>query len=420
MRKNSLWMGIAALALTSGVHASEQEGWQFELAPYIWAVNVDGDITAGTQKADVDVDTWENLEAGFMGQGVISYNRFVFYADYDYISTSQDAKTKNGLLVPVGTKVDLDIDANLSTGGIGYRLDTWGEHSWVDILVGVRNLTLDRELTVNGTHFDHDEDVTDSVVLLRPSFRIAENWRFTGLFGYGLGGDSSTTYELMPQIQYNLLDWFSLRFGYKKVYYDIDSGTKNTSNYRKFDGSFNGPFIGVGFTFPQHKKPEPVAEAKPVPPPPPAKCSDADGDGVCDAVDQCPNTPPGKRVGPGGCDCDYTLVTTFAFDSAQLTEADKTALDKLAQVLVNPKLSFIRGKVDGYTDATGKPEYNQKLSERRAQAVADYLQSKGVAAGSRMAVEGFGESNPAADNKTEEGRAQNRRVVISRTDCPAR
>jgi len=86
-------------------------------------------------------------------------------------------------------------------------------------------------------------------------------------------------------------------------------------------------------------------------------------------------------------------------------------------VLKNPKLKFITGRVDGYTDATGKEEYNQKLSERRAQAVADYLHSKGVSTDSKMQVQGYGEADPIADNKTEEGRAQNRRVVIRRTDC---
>jgi outer membrane protein OmpA-like peptidoglycan-associated protein len=56
------------------------------------------------------------------------------------------------------------------------------------------------------------------------------------------------------------------------------------------------------------------------------------------------------------------------------------------------------------------------LSKRRAQAVLEYLESKGVAPG-RMTAVGYGESKPIADNATEEGRALNRRVVIRRTDC---
>ena len=67
--------------------------------------------------------------------------------------------------------------------------------------------------------------------------------------------------------------------------------------------------------------------------------------------------------------------------------------------------------VDGHTDSIGSDAYNQKLSVRRAQAVADYLEKGGIAA-SRMTVKGFGESQPVASNDTAEGRAENRRVEL--------
>ena len=68
--------------------------------------------------------------------------------------------------------------------------------------------------------------------------------------------------------------------------------------------------------------------------------------------------------------------------------------------------------ISGHTDSVGKKAYNQKLSDRRAHAVADYLVNAGVPASSIKSVEGYGASNPVADNKTKEGRAQNRRVEI--------
>jgi OmpA-OmpF porin, OOP family len=149
----------------------------------------------------------------------------------------------------------------------------------------------------------------------------------------------------------------------------------------------------------------------------PAKCADADKDGVCDTADQCPNTPPGKRVDAIGCDCDYTLQTHFANDSSELTPEDQAELDRLAAVLINPKVNFVAAEIDGYTDNVGDAAYNQKLSQQRADAVANYLKSKGVALSDRFSTKGLGAADPIADNNTEEGRAANRRVTIRRTDC---
>ena len=173
--------------------------------------------------------------------------------------------------------------------------------------------------------------------------------------------------------------------------------------------------LAVGYRMFQ-PAPVPVAAPPPPPPPPaaPAKCADSDGDGVCDADDKCPNTPAGDRVGPFGCSCDVTIRTHFAFDSAELTAEDKAQLDAVATRLT--ELKFVEGTATGHTDSVGDEAYNMKLSERRAQAVVDYLAAKGVAQGRIKAI-GMGESKPIATNETEAGRAENRRVTIRRTDC---
>lgn len=163
-------------------------------------------------------------------------------------------------------------------------------------------------------------------------------------------------------------------------------------------------------------KPAPVAAA-PVPAPEPEQCPDGDGDGVCDSVDQCPDTPRGTEVESMGCNCHYSLNLEFAFDSAELSINDMVQLDALVPILKNPKISFISGKIDGYTDSTGSESYNMGLSKRRADSVYKYLESKGVNLGSRFTTQGYGEADPVASNDTEEGRAQNRRVVLRRTDC---
>jgi outer membrane protein len=203
-------------------------------------------------------------------------------------------------------------------------------------------------------------------------------------------------------------------------YIDIDSDAE-------LDGGELGeieidPFIyqaQIGYRF---GKPAPVAVAAPVaavvaaPPPPPPPPADADGDGVIDANDQCPDTPKGERVGPQGCTCDVTRQLTFKLNSAELTDADKVVLDEVAANLT--RLKFVSGTVVGHTDSSGSEAYNQGLSERRAQSTVDYLATRGIDA-SRLKASGAGETQPIADNTTKEGRAQNRRVVLSRTDCDA-
>jgi len=159
-----------------------------------------------------------------------------------------------------------------------------------------------------------------------------------------------------------------------------------------------------------------VAAAEPAPAPVPvaAAPADADGDGVVDGSDQCPDTPKGDRVGAQGCSCDITRQVQFATNSAELTDDGRATLDEVAGDLA--RLKFVSGTVIGHTDSSGSDEYNQSLSERRAATVAAYLEGKGIGAG-RLAASGAGESEPVADNTTAEGRAQNRRVVLRRTDC---
>lgn len=100
----------------------------------------------------------------------------------------------------------------------------------------------------------------------------------------------------------------------------------------------------------------------------------------------------------------------FAFDSAQLQSAAQGSLDKLAKYL--SERPQIQVQIVGYTDSIGSEAYNQRLSERRAQSVADAMAQRGIARG-RMRVSGEGESNPVASNETEHGRQLNRRVEFT-------
>jgi len=104
------------------------------------------------------------------------------------------------------------------------------------------------------------------------------------------------------------------------------------------------------------------------------------------------------------------LSVTFGFDKAVLTAGDKAQLDTFAATLGTTK-SYIL-EVTGGTDSTGNADYNYALSQRRADAVVQYLATKYAIPAHRFYLIGIGKDKQVADNKTREGRAKNRRVDI--------
>jgi OOP family OmpA-OmpF porin len=158
-----------------------------------------------------------------------------------------------------------------------------------------------------------------------------------------------------------------------------------------------------------------------------AQDGDEDGDGVFDRRDRCPDTPANTPVEHHGCPLPQypasvkpvevvqpEVITLpgdvlFAFNKSDLTPSAQSQLDALMGKLQNADVVSI--KVVGHTDSVGSDSYNQALSERRASSVAAYLLSQGLAP-NKITSEGKGESQPVADNDTDDGRAKNRRVEL--------
>jgi OOP family OmpA-OmpF porin len=141
---------------------------------------------------------------------------------------------------------------------------------------------------------------------------------------------------------------------------------------------------------------------------------DADVDGVCDGLDECPDTPLGTAVDEKGCPVRPETVAlswaeglTFALGSATLTGQAESVLDGLVELANKHPDTVV--EIGGYTDSTGSAVFNQRLSERRALAVRNYMVRKGITPDRLIAV-GYGETNFVATNDTPEGRQQNRRV----------
>lgn len=116
-----------------------------------------------------------------------------------------------------------------------------------------------------------------------------------------------------------------------------------------------------------------------------------------------------ERVGEG-IKITFNKGIQFAVNSAELTASSRTNLQDLSNVL--KKYEDTNILIEGHTDSTGKPEHNQTLSERRAASVSSYLLSLGVPQ-VRVSNVGYGPDQPVADNATEAGRQQNRRVEVA-------
>lgn len=116
-----------------------------------------------------------------------------------------------------------------------------------------------------------------------------------------------------------------------------------------------------------------------------------------------------ERVGEG-IKITFREGIQFAVNSAQVNEASKTNLKDLAETLNKYKDTNIL--IEGHTDVTGTREHNMGLSERRAEAVTAYLESLGVAR-KRVTAQGYGPDQPVADNNSDYGRQQNRRVEVA-------
>jgi len=280
-------------------------------------------------------------------------------------------------------------------------------------------------------------------VSVLPMLPLGESWNFFARLGYYMGDnkvsgtlsaqDLDVLGDPVPDSAYSAKDsasddsgvflWgagvsytWNQRVSVRLEYDNVTDVIEAKGPYGKDKSDVERFTLGLVYRFGDIEEAMPVAAAAPVAAVAAAttKCADADNDGVCDTADRCPNTPAGERVGARGCSCDVSIRTHFAFDSAELTAEDRAELDRVATRL--QELEFVGGTATGHTDDVGDEAYNLKLSERRAQAVVDYLAAKGVASG-RVTAIGMGETKPLADNSTEEGRAQNRRVTIRRTDC---
>ncbi len=229
--------------------------------------------------------------------------------------------------------------------------------------------------------------------------------KLTPYIGAGVAGTMWESVKVGPNVlaglKYKLTDAMNLR-------------AEVSDNYLLNGKNDVKAILGLGFLFGGEKpKPAPVVEAPKAEPvkaaPAPAIDGDADGDGVKDSKDMCPNTLKGLKVDEKGCFHSAKLKVNFDTDKSVVKKAYMPELEAFANFL--NKSEPVNVTIEGHTDSTASDKYNQKLSEKRANAVMDILVKEYKVDAKRLKAVGYGEAKPIADNKTKAGRAENRRIM---------
>ena len=175
--------------------------------------------------------------------------------------------------------------------------------------------------------------------------------------------------------------------------FDDQSYTAEGGIHQQEESYFGDVLASIGVVIPLGPK----AEAAAPPPPAAPSCADLDddGDGVNNCDDKCPGSQAGQTIGPDGCPVQVSIDlkgVNFDFDKSTLRPDAVAILSEAAEIL--KRYPDLRVEVAGHTDLCGADAYNQSLSQRRSQAVYDYLTSNGVDASRLVGPVGYGESRP--------------------------
>jgi len=272
------------------------------------------------------------------------------------------------------------------------------------------NWSLDGELNYQNPNFDANQDLNwsqygASIDLRRHFISEGRGWNPYVLMGLGYQKSEEEFSQPGPvlgerkdgnfaaKLGVGLQTTFEKRVAVRaEVAYRGDFDDKSVA--APDESWFGDVLASVGVVIPLGPPP-----SAPVVAPPPAapSCADLDddGDGVNNCDDKCPDSQPGQTIGPDGCPVPVSIDlkgVNFDFDKSNLRPDAVAILSEATQILV--RYPDIRVEVAGHTDLCGKDDYNQKLSERRATAVYNYLTQNGVAASRLAGPIGYGESRP--------------------------
>jgi len=250
----ALVLFITAPCLATADSSKESEdNWQFNLAPfYLWGINLEGDLSVGTNQIPGNVpltkpvnipfeDVFASLEAAFIVhfEGMHKSN-FGFLIDVDYLKIGNDFSNSQGI------GLDVDFEVTLAEVAGLYRVKR-DAHNF-DAVYGLRVYRLNPSVALlNGpTVVDETQDWLDPFVGGRWIWNFAEGWSVTArgdIGGFGVGSDFA--WQAVGLVEWQPFEYVSFLAGYRVL--DVDYEDGSGSDYFKFDVTVHGPLLGVNF-----------------------------------------------------------------------------------------------------------------------------------------------------------------------------
>ena len=319
-----------------------------------------------------------------------------------FAATADDMYRGAWYLVPGASYVHPDSDIDSRNGGGAFiRLGKEISESW-DVQIGGGYARAGEDTNIAGAGGRYKQTLlgVDALYMFsRDKFRpflLAGVGAARNKIDYSgvqfAGNDDSRTSAMVNLglgMQYLFSDNFGLQADLRHVWSKADGKGIGASSSLDADGTVGNTYLNLGAIFRfGAPAPMPVAAAEPMPAPEPAPAP---------MVEPTPEPAPAPAPPVAACVPNFETVTIsaeklFGFDKAKLQDGAKPVLDATAEkIKANPELKLVM--VTGHTDRLGSDSYNQKLSERRANVVKDYLVSQGVDA-SRLQTSGKGESEP--------------------------
>ena len=269
--------------------------------------------------------------------------------------------------------------------------------------------------------FDLDPDNNAGQEVDLDNYRVDLFYNVGGLLGndwqpFVVGGVGNTNFNGENDTLFNVggglrlalsenLEWRTAVRGYEYLgrdHEDFDLGLDTSLVYYLNFGSERRPAETASRPSTPAPRSEPVVR-------------DSDRDGVPDSEDDCPNTPLSYAVDDSGCPIPVEeiarveLQVNFDFDRSEVKPEYFAEIEEVTDFMA--QYPDVVVTLEGHTDSQGTEEYNEGLSQRRADAVRDVMVGRFGVGASRITTVGYGESQPVASNETSAGRAQNRRVI---------